>query len=323
MGQTLGRAPLPKGCERFVNLPRTCVYDLWDAFNDIAEGFGLSIEEFQEILKSALLEHIGGTERELNMETDKVFRMFDNDENNLVDSLEFLSSFAMLSGMTPDEKIRFIFAMYDFDESSVLTLDEMVLAFRSTLSGLAKLSKIDPPTEMEVENIVVQAFENIRKANEDTGKDENFDGSEGIEKEPFLSFCLNTPEIISWIEFFDDLEEYQKDLDNMQAIPLPAASHVDRSVIEDASMNATTGGFEKLKIEKLGAAKDLLPRQAWENVIPFVSPARLPDQMREAPAQNFSMEWVFGWNSHCSRQSLYYSAKGALVLHAQGAVSDA
>ena len=141
MGQTLGRAPLPKGCERFVNLPRTCVYDLWDAFNDIAEGFGLSIEEFQEILKSALLEHIGGTERELNMETDKVFRMFDNDENNLVDSLEFLSSFAMLSGMTPDEKIRFIFAMYDFDESSVLTLDEMVLAFRSTLSGLARFNR--------------------------------------------------------------------------------------------------------------------------------------------------------------------------------------
>lgn len=27
-------------------------------------------------------------------------------QNNLVDSLEFLSSFAMLSGMTPDEKIR-------------------------------------------------------------------------------------------------------------------------------------------------------------------------------------------------------------------------
>jgi hypothetical protein len=149
MGQTLGRAPLPQGCKRFLNcilsflpfprfifffslssifslselfslVPRSCVYDLWEAFNDIAEGFGLTIEEFQEILKSALMEYLGVTERVLNTDTEKVFRIFDDDEvsaaipclcshnllqNNLVDSLEFLSSFALLSGMTPEEKI--------------------------------------------------------------------------------------------------------------------------------------------------------------------------------------------------------------------------
>ena len=65
------------------------------------------------------------------MDTDKLFRVFDNDEvtnlydlltlsvklyfslinqkNNLVDSLEFLSSFAILSGMNPEEKIRCIY----------------------------------------------------------------------------------------------------------------------------------------------------------------------------------------------------------------------
>jgi hypothetical protein len=106
MGQTLGRAPLPPGCKRFLNLPRSCIYDLWEAFNDIAEGFGLTIDEFQEILKSALMEYLAVTERTLNGDTDLVFRAYDDDENNLVDSLEFLSSFALLSGMTPEEKIR-------------------------------------------------------------------------------------------------------------------------------------------------------------------------------------------------------------------------
>ena len=96
MGQTLGRAPLPQGCKRFLNrkfgaclvicklifslVPRSCVYDLWEAFNDIAEGFGLTIEEFQEILKSALMEYLGVTERVLNTDTEKVFRIFDDDE---------------------------------------------------------------------------------------------------------------------------------------------------------------------------------------------------------------------------------------------------
>tara|TARA_B110000090_G_scaffold204354_1_gene250342 strand:- start:754 stop:1083 length:330 start_codon:yes stop_codon:yes gene_type:complete len=106
MGQTLGRAPLPPGCTRFLNLPRSCIYDLWEAFNDIAEGFGLTIDEFQEILKSALMEYLSITERTLNADTDLVFRAFDDDENNLVDSLEFLSAFALLSGMTPEEKVR-------------------------------------------------------------------------------------------------------------------------------------------------------------------------------------------------------------------------
>jgi hypothetical protein len=34
-----------------------------------------------------------------------------------------------------------IFAMFDFDESGVLTLDEMVLAYRSCLSGACKVSE--------------------------------------------------------------------------------------------------------------------------------------------------------------------------------------
>ncbi len=106
MGQTLGRAPLPNGCKRFMNLPRSCMYDLWESFNDIAEGFGLTIDEFQEIVKSALMEHLSITEKILNIDVDVVFRLFDDDENNLVDSLEFLSAFALLSGMTPEEKIR-------------------------------------------------------------------------------------------------------------------------------------------------------------------------------------------------------------------------
>jgi hypothetical protein len=84
MGQTLGRAPLPSGCRRFLNLPRSCIYDLWEAFNDIAEGFGLTIEEFQEILKSALMEYLGVTERILNTDTDKVFQIFDDDQVFLV-----------------------------------------------------------------------------------------------------------------------------------------------------------------------------------------------------------------------------------------------
>lgn len=56
------------------------MYEIWEAFNDIAEGFGLSIEEFQEIVKSAIMEYLNVTERQLNFDTDAVFRLLDDDQ---------------------------------------------------------------------------------------------------------------------------------------------------------------------------------------------------------------------------------------------------
>jgi uncharacterized protein YbdZ (MbtH family) len=56
------------------------MYDLWTAFNDIAEGFGLTVEEFNEITKNATMEYLQTTERTLAPEIDSLFRALDDDE---------------------------------------------------------------------------------------------------------------------------------------------------------------------------------------------------------------------------------------------------
>eukprot|EP01042_Synura_sphagnicola_P001496 gene1496-1726_t len=212
--------------------------------------------------------------------------------------------------------------MYDFDESAMLSLDEMVLAFRSTLSGLTKLSKIDPPTEAEVEAIVVQGFESGRKSrNGDSGLEDmndGFDNYMGIDSDAFLNFCINTPEILSWIEYFDDLEESESDQsNNVSTNILPA--HIGRTSAYEAMMNPSLGGYEHLKWERKGFAKDILPRMNWQNAIPFITPARLPDQSREIPAHNLKLEWIYGYNAHTCRQNLYYTSQGSIIYPA-GAV---
>lgn len=205
----------------------------------------------------------------------------------------------------------------------MLTLDEMVLAFRSTLSGLSKLSKVDPPTESEVEWIVVQGFQAARKAEGKEEKDEEVKdgaaGFEGIENQSFLNFALNTPEIISWIEYFDDLEEYQMDILSRKAVTIRPESHLTRAPFLDCIMNPTASGQERLAWERLGPAKDFLPRKNWQNSLPFLTPARLPDLPREAPTPNVKMEWVYGFNAHSAKQCLQYSAKG-MVVYPAGAV---
>ena len=222
-----------------------------------------------------------------------------------------------------------IFAMYDFDESSVLTLDEMILAFRSTLSGLSKLSRVDPPTEADVEAIVVQGYDMSRKQsheqkNEGKGDDTTGVGYMGIEKDAFLKFCLDTPEIMSWLAYFDDLEEYENDLTAMGR----KAKHkgdgggtlYERNTTQNAYMNPTTGGISRLTWEKKGLAKNFMPKKNWENSLPFLVPSRGTEQSRETPSQNIVLDWVYGFNAHCSRQNLFYSAKGALVYPAGASV---
>lgn len=324
MGQTIGRAPLPQGTRKFFNLPRSCIYDLWEAFNDIAEGFGLTIEEFQEIIKSALLEYLSITERQLNVETDVVFRLLDNDSNNLVDSLEFLSCFALISGMTPEEKIRYIFSMYDFDESGVLTLDEMVLSFRSTLSGLAKLSKIDPPIESEVEAIVVLGFNALKKSISLTPNNNNdvnaLPDMGGIDREAFVTYCLTTPEVLSWIEFFDDMEEYVLDFTSKKPLPSLSLQHMGRTAVDEAVMCPSTGGLAYLDLERKGRAAS---RRPWENVVPLLAPSRKAldssHPVSTLPSKHVDLEWIYGVNLHSSSQSLHYSARGD-VVYAAGAV---
>jgi microtubule-associated protein-like 6 len=313
MGQTLGRAPLPGSCKRFLNLPKSCINDLWEAFNDIAEGFGLTIEEFQEIVKSALMEYLGVTEKILNLDTDTVFRMFDDDENHLVDSLEFLSSFALLSGMTPEDKIRFVFAMYDFDETSLLTLDETVLAFRSCLSGLSKLSKVDPPTEAEIESIVLQGFNSFGVDSKGV-KEQGTTDFAGVDKETFLNYCINTPEILSWIEYFDDLEEYEMEMNQKKPTPQPRLNHLKRTGEDEAVMNPTLGGKSRLDNERLGPAVEFVNRQKWENVVPFLTPSKSVNMMKELPSQNFTLDWAYGYNAHSGKNNTCYSAKGRIIF---------
>lgn len=53
---------------------------LWEAFNDVAEGFGLTVVEFREILQCATKEYLGINDKSLADLADAVFKTFDDDQ---------------------------------------------------------------------------------------------------------------------------------------------------------------------------------------------------------------------------------------------------
>ena len=87
------------------------------------------------------------------------------------------------------EKITFVFNCYDFDESGNVTIDELTLSMKSTLTGLVKLTKDSScPSEASLEEVSMKAFAHAGKHMEMQ-----------ISLSEFIAFCEATPEIVEWL----------------------------------------------------------------------------------------------------------------------------
>lgn len=121
MGQKLGKPTFLPAAELFANLPRRAISNLWQVFNDIADGFGISKDELEEICAD-LKDELNLSRIAMLAKADSLFLVFDTDKNNLIDALEFMSTIAAISGMNLQEILDFILTSYDFDGSQMLSI---------------------------------------------------------------------------------------------------------------------------------------------------------------------------------------------------------
>ncbi|GMH99995.1 hypothetical protein TrVE_jg4710 [Triparma verrucosa] len=316
MGQVIGRAPvLPEGLP-FLNLPRNTILELWEAFNDCAEGFGLTLDEFQEIIRVTLKEYLGYSDKKMNSLAENIFHIFDDDENGLIDALEFLSSFSLISGMSVEEKVRYIFGIYDFDESGLLSVDEMTLALRSSISGLTKLSGIDPPLEAELEKLSVAAFDDVPTSGNEAGM---------ISRDAFVSYAVKTPELSSWINYYGDLPEVEVESFGgekfTKALVAREGKALARTVADKATMDDDSGAKDWLVTEEKGFAENFVPQEPWQNTVSFTEPSSLPKEIpNTAPSTTLNLDWIHGFNSRESRQNIFYTKAGDSIIYPAGAV---
>ena len=221
MGQQVGKATIVENVQPFVNLPRVACQRLWESFHDVAEGFGLQLDELQEICY--VLDRVMATEKDqLDVLVERLFRILDTDENGLIDALETQVTMCALSSMSIHEKAEFMFNCFDFDESGRISLDETTLLFRQALSGTAKASASMPPHEEAVANIAAEIFRRNRSdPNSGVGPPDQKDGgwtgtmtdlssdeNAYISKAEFVEFCDTSPEVASWMGHYDDLPDF-------------------------------------------------------------------------------------------------------------------
>jgi len=145
-----------------------------------------------------LTTELGVNRVKMDDKSQALFKLLDTDNNGLIDAIEFLAALAVASGLANYDTLDFVFKCYDFDGSQELTIDEVTLAMKSTLTGLTKLSSDSPPREEELE---MQAMDAFRQS----GKDEQ--GNDKITMVAILQYCTENPECRSWMEYYDDPNE--------------------------------------------------------------------------------------------------------------------
>lgn len=193
MGQQIGRATFIPVAGPFSNLSRRAIANLWQAFNDIADGFGVSKDEFTEICCN-LKDEWNVSRLAVTGKAAAFFQVLDTDRNGLIDALEFASTVAALSGMRLQEILEFILSIYDFDGSQLLSIDEVTLAFKSLTNGLCKLTGLLPPKEEAIEHLVTRLFSDCS----DSDDTDLIRLRVGVLSEGLTSH----PDIRSWFSYF-------------------------------------------------------------------------------------------------------------------------
>ncbi|GMH54311.1 hypothetical protein TrST_g10520 [Triparma strigata] len=300
MGQTLGKAGFCASSKPFINLSAAAVRKLFQSFQLSSDGWSLSPALF-----AAICGTISGDVaiEDVSAAANALFTSLDTDKNDIIDGLEALATLAMVSSMTPLEKMNFVFMCYDFDESGELTLDEMTLSLKSTVTGLCKISSIPIPTLADFELIAKLAFQAVDKPVDET-----------ISSKEFLSYISTNPTAASWVSAYDDLEADEALVTTVADLTLTGNLASEVAGAKNFTPVKPPVKFESSApfLTTLEAAKPPPPPPVPEGEDPPPPPK---PESTAAPNSSLLIEWVHGY-SGSGRNNAFYSASSSIVYPA-------
>ena len=297
MGQKLGKAKLIIEADAFVNLSKNSIQHTWQMFNDISDGFGICKEELEEICADLKVE-LNISRMSMLELTSSLFKVFDTDNNGLIDALEFFGTISSLSGMKLFEILDFTLRCYDFDGSGYLSVDEVTLALKSMATGLCKLELIGAPKEDRIENLVSNMFSSLN--------DLNNEDSSTFRIPTIVDYLLCHPDIKSWYSHYE-ITKIPETFETNNNLPVEIRKKiVDENTIEwDLTSMSYDHDFEESHEEP------------WKNSVSLLIPLQYADTEidRKCPEVSLDISWVYGYQSKLSSNNLVYNSQGCLVYH--------
>lgn len=121
------------------------IKDLWMQFKTRCDDFWIDYEEFHKVFKEGVC----------------VFSLWDSKENGLVDALELFSCLVMFSKSNFDDKVVFLFEVFDFNGLHCLTVIDIEYLVSCCLTSLLKVHQCYEafePEQDKISHLVSQTF---------------------------------------------------------------------------------------------------------------------------------------------------------------------
>ncbi|CAK9094657.1 Recoverin family protein DDB_G0274781 [Durusdinium trenchii] len=133
--------------------------EVFDVFSDVAHDGSLDRRRFRDAYETLLRsKNMRVDPRSVQGPLDKVFDIFDEDSNGLVDFEELGSGLSVLCAGSREDKVRAAFDLYDYNKDGYITVDEMISYMTSVFKILyatspqvsQSMQRIDPEELAEV-----------------------------------------------------------------------------------------------------------------------------------------------------------------------------
>ena len=130
--------------------------DLLQTYKDLDLDFGLDPATLPQLLK-------GDTDWAA-----LVIQSFESGNGGVINALSFITGVAFCAKTTPLECAELLFDAFDFDETQLISFDEMVIALISAARGVVVVTgQGQEPEDSVIESMVADAFSKLGKSNAD------------------------------------------------------------------------------------------------------------------------------------------------------------
>ena len=149
------------------------------SFKSVCDNFSIDFTEFEQIFGA----------------NESVFVIWDIDTNGLIDSLELFSGLILFSETKFEDKARFLFDIFDFNELGSLATIDIEFMISSCLNSTFKILSKNKEADLdEIHEIVEKGF----------SKDQRIDITE------FIKWAKNSEECLTLIELLSGAELEKK-----------------------------------------------------------------------------------------------------------------
>lgn len=127
------------------NLSLAKIRELHGGFKSVCDNFAVNLTEFESIFSS-------------NQQT---FAIFDDDNNGLIDALEIFAGLIIFSSSKAEDKVRFLFDLFDFNEIQTISVVDLEFMVQSILSSTKKIFDLRQQeiSDVEVGQLVRRHFQ--------------------------------------------------------------------------------------------------------------------------------------------------------------------